>query len=306
MNVPAAYLGVILIWSTTPLAIKWSSDGVSFLFGALSRMTLGFFCVLVLCALRREFLRWDKAAFKAYGTAAIGIFPGMFCVYWGAQFIPSGWIAVVFGLSPLITAGLAAMLLGERTLTPARLLAQLCGLGGLAVVFQSGLALGPAAALGIGAVLFSTCCHTLSAVLLKRLRSDLPPTTLVAGGLGCSLPGFLMCWWLFDGVLPATVPPHTLVAIGYLGVVATTAGFTLYYYILHHLTASQVALITLISPLSALVIGNLLNGEVLQPRTLFGAALILLALVLHELLPASRARRGLPPVEPVAATAREA
>ena len=46
MRVPAAYLGLIALWSTTPLAIKWSSDGVSFLFGAASRMTLGLLCVL--------------------------------------------------------------------------------------------------------------------------------------------------------------------------------------------------------------------------------------------------------------------
>ncbi|HHH47726.1 MAG TPA: EamA family transporter, partial [Gammaproteobacteria bacterium] len=26
MSVPAAYLGVILIWATTPLAIQWSSE----------------------------------------------------------------------------------------------------------------------------------------------------------------------------------------------------------------------------------------------------------------------------------------
>ena len=31
MSVPAAYLGIVLIWSTTPLAIKWSSAGAGFL-----------------------------------------------------------------------------------------------------------------------------------------------------------------------------------------------------------------------------------------------------------------------------------
>ena len=30
MSVPAAFVGVILIWATTPLAIKWSGEGVSF------------------------------------------------------------------------------------------------------------------------------------------------------------------------------------------------------------------------------------------------------------------------------------
>ena len=41
MSVPAAYLGVIPIWSTTPLAIKWSGKDVGFLFGVTSRMLMG-------------------------------------------------------------------------------------------------------------------------------------------------------------------------------------------------------------------------------------------------------------------------
>ena len=33
MSVPAAYLAVVLIWSTTPLAVKWSGEGPGFLLG---------------------------------------------------------------------------------------------------------------------------------------------------------------------------------------------------------------------------------------------------------------------------------
>ena len=285
MNVPAAYLGVIVIWSTTPLAIKWSGEGVGFLFGALTRMLLGLFCVLLLCLARREFLRFDRAALRAYLAVAVGIFPAMLSVYWAAQFVPSGWISIVFGLSPLVTAAFAAVLLDEKVLTPARLVALACAVGGLAVVFQSSLDLGAAAALGLGAILVATCFHAASAVLLKRLAVPLPPLTLVAGGLLYAVPGYALCWWLFDGTTPAMIPPHALAGILYLGIIATTAGFALYYYILHHLRATQVALVALISPISALLLGAALNGEPLTTRTLLGAGLVLAALALHELLP---------------------
>lgn len=285
MNVPAAYLGVIVIWSTTPLAIKWSGEGVGFLFGALTRMLLGLACVLLLCLVRRQFLRFDRAALGAYLAAAVGIFPGMLCVYWGAQFVPSGWISIVFGLSPLVTAAFAAVLLDERVLTPLRLLALACAVGGLMVVFQSSLHLGQAAALGLGAVLIATFFHAASAVLVKRLAVPMPPLTLVAGGLLWAVPGYALCWWLFDGTTPTTIPSHALAGILYLGIVATSAGFALYYFILHRLAATQVALIALISPISALLLGAALNGEPLTSRTLLGAGLVLAALALHELLP---------------------
>ena len=41
MSIPAAFLGVVLIWATTPLAIKWSSEDAGYLFGVASRMVLG-------------------------------------------------------------------------------------------------------------------------------------------------------------------------------------------------------------------------------------------------------------------------
>lgn len=56
MSVPAAYLGVILIWSTTPLTIKWSGEGVGFLFGVTGRMALGAaLCVALIKLLRIDF-----------------------------------------------------------------------------------------------------------------------------------------------------------------------------------------------------------------------------------------------------------
>jgi drug/metabolite transporter (DMT)-like permease len=41
MSVPAAYLAVIAIWSTTPLGIQWSAQGAGFSFAVMSRMMIG-------------------------------------------------------------------------------------------------------------------------------------------------------------------------------------------------------------------------------------------------------------------------
>ena len=40
-SVPAAWLAVVLLWSTTPLAINWSLEGGSFAFAVFSRMIVG-------------------------------------------------------------------------------------------------------------------------------------------------------------------------------------------------------------------------------------------------------------------------
>ena len=52
-------------------------------------------------------------------------------------------------------------------------------------------------------------------------------------------------------------------------------GFALYYYIIKHLNAARVSLITLVTLVLALLLGHLLNGEIIAPRLWLGAATIL-------------------------------
>jgi drug/metabolite transporter (DMT)-like permease len=51
------------------------------------------------------------------------------------------------------------------------------------------------------------------------------------------------------------------VPAAYLGVFGSVIGFMLYYYTLKHLRVSTIALITLITPVTALLLGHYLNGE---------------------------------------------
>ncbi len=62
MPVPPSFLGVVLIWATTPLAIKWSSESAGFLFGVATRMLLGVLVCLARVALMSRRLRWHRQA----------------------------------------------------------------------------------------------------------------------------------------------------------------------------------------------------------------------------------------------------
>ena len=103
MIVRVAYLVVILIWSTTPLAIQWSSQGGGYLFGVSARLLIGLCVLYVIFKLARIYFSRTPAAIRVYFLSGFGIYIAMFSVYWGAQFIPSGWIAIVYGLSPIVT-----------------------------------------------------------------------------------------------------------------------------------------------------------------------------------------------------------
>ena len=282
MHIAIAYLSVVLLWATTPLAIKWSGEGPGFLFGVTGRMVIGIVCIGMVLLTTKQRLSWQHKARLTYMAAALQIYGSMIVVYWAAQFIPSGWISVLFGLTPLITALLARFWLGQSELNFSKLLSYLLGVGGLAIMFGSALTLGRDAALGIAAVILGAFLHSFSAVWIKRIDAGLPALTQVAGGLLIALPAYLLTWGVFDGEWPVHFTLPSIVSIVYLGVIATTAGFALYYYLLTQLSATRVALITLISPVLALLLGHAANHEPITPNVLAGALSIFSALFLHE------------------------
>jgi drug/metabolite transporter (DMT)-like permease len=274
MRITFAYISVVLLWATTPLAIKWSGEGPGFLFAVTSRMAIGMACILLTLAVLGRSLAWHRKALLTYLAVALQIYCSMIVVYWSAQFIPSGWISVIFGLTPLMTALLATLVLKEKHLSFSNLCAYCLGIGGLYIMFGSALNLGESAVLGIAGILLATLLQSIGAIWIKRINAGLPAIAQVAGGLGLALPAYLITWTLIDGQWPTTLSTVNIAAIAYLGMIATTIGFSLYYYLLTHLSATRVALISLMTPVMALMLGHLVNHEPLTQDTLIGTALI--------------------------------
>lgn len=283
MRIYLAYISIVLLWATTPLAIKWSGEGPGFLFAVTGRIAIGTACILLMLGLSKQRLLWHRKALETYLAVAVQIYGSLLAVYWAAQFIPSGWISVLFGLLPLMMALLAAIWLAERSLTIGNLLAYALGISGLWTLFGSALQIGHAAVLGIIGVLVSTFLQAVSSVWVKRIDAEIPALSQVTGGLLLSLPLYLMTWAVFDGHWPTEISPISLAAIVYLGAIATTFGFVLYYYLLLNQSTAKVALVTLVSPVMALLLGHAVNHEPLTIKVVTGTLLILGALLVHAL-----------------------
>ncbi|HEX7971157.1 MAG TPA: EamA family transporter [Thiobacillus sp.] len=197
--------------------------------------------------------------------------------------IPSGLISVIFGLSPLVTGVFAALWLGERTLTPIRLAGLGLALTGLWLIFGQPWPGDGRATLGTLAVLAGMTVQALGLVWIKRLNLRASSLAITTGSLGVAAPLFVLAWAIFDA---AQLPPATTLragaAIVYLGVLGSVVGFTLYYYVIKHLDAGRVALIMLVTPVNALLLGQTLNRERIPAIGWAGIALIGMGLLLYE------------------------
>ena len=283
MSVPLAYIGVIIIWSTTPLAIKWSGGDSGYLFGVTARMLIGllFSSALIMLLSKRQ-LPWDQHARKTYLVAGIAIYGAMLSVYWGSQYISSGFISVIFGLNPIVTGIMAALWLNERSLTPVKLLGVVLGIVGLFVIFSQGIQLGSHAAIGIAAVCLSVLLHSWSSVWFKKLQHNLTALEITHGGLLVSVPLYLLTWFILQGTWPENFSQRGLGSIVYLGIFGSVLGFVLFFYILKHVDVSRVSLITLVTPVVALFLGYALNNEILNAGIWFGTGLIMLGMSFYQ------------------------
>ena len=273
------YALLVLIWSSTWVAIKIGLEDAPALLGAGIRFAAAGVLLLAFAAARRRSLKTDRVL-----AITLGLLPFAFCyglVYWGEQYIPSGLTAVLFGVMPLYTAILAALLLQDEPLR-ARLLAGVAlALAGLALAFVESLELGSEdrAAIGAVAVLLSPLGAALGNVAIKRRAAGLDAIVLngwamLAGG-ALLLAGSAVSEDWGDAVWGA----NAIGSILYLAVVGSAVAFVVLTILLREMSAQASSFIALMIPFGALVFGALLYDEAITGRAVAGAALVVAGLL---------------------------
>ncbi len=297
MSVPLAYSAVVLVWSTTPLGVKWSAEGLSPFAGAFLRIAIAAMLAWVVCQCVGLKIRWDRKAMQVYLAANVGWFVGLLSVYQASISLSSGLISVLFGLSPIVSGVMARPLLGEPPFSGLQWVSLICGVTGLGFVFGGDLPAEGFSVEGILFALFGVVCFCLSGVLIKRIEAGLNPFSQTTGALLVSVPcyGVAMLLTGQSAIDMSQVSQRAILAVLYLAVFGSVIGFLSYFYVLEKLSASTVAAATLITPVLALLLGAVLEDEQVTVSLLAGAACILVGLVLFLFESKLFSRRSLSP-----------
>lgn len=282
MRLVAAYGLVVLIWSTTPLAIHWSNSSFSFIAAITLRMVLALATCYALLLLMRTPLVQRPGDWLVFAVGAFGLFPNMLLVYWAAQYIPSGLMSIIMGLYPFFVGFFTWAFFKEKVFTGTKLIAVLIAVGGLVVVNYGQLAVGPQAVFGVAALVVVSVLWGISSVWVKHLGQGVEPLRQGTGSLLVASPLFVITWLIIDGNIPEQVDVKSMLGVIYLVLAGSVVGHTLFFYILRKCTAMTVSLITLFSPLLAIAWGVLIEAEVLSGKTIVGGMLILLSLAIFQ------------------------
>lgn len=281
MPIWLAFLIVTLIWGSTPLAIQWSLAGMSYQFAVTARMGIGVVIFLLMIPwLKRRPASLEQVV-KVSLVSGLSMFLSMFCVYWGARFVPSGWMSVLFGFGPVVTGIMAAIWLQEP-FTKEKILGSLLGLAGLMVFFSQGESLGEHALMGVGVLMLGVIIYAAGNIGIKWYGQGVSPLWVTAGTIWVAFPLFLAAWWLSGTSWPSSWTFKSGMAIVYLGLVGTGIGFVCFYYLLSRVTAAKAVLVTLTAPAVALWLGVVFNQEPLHGGLVLGTLLVLGGLSLFQ------------------------
>lgn len=220
------------------------------------------------------------AAFFAMGLLN-NVLPFVLIV-WGQHRIASGLASILNATTPLFTVLVAHLLTPDEKLTRLKGAGVVVGFVGAAVM------IGPDALGGLGggvlaqlACLAAALSYAFAGIFGRRFkRMGVAPLATAAGQVSASTILLLPVMLLIDH--PWTLPmPHaaTWGAVLGVGILSTALAYVLYFRILAAAGATNLLLVTFLIPVSAILLGALVLGELLLLRHFLGMALIGLGLM---------------------------
>ena len=200
-------------------------------------------------------------------------------IVWGQSQISSGLAAILNATAPLFGVIVAGILLRDESATPLKITGVVVGFAGVIVMMDLS-SIATSSLLAQLAILVAALSYACASVYGRRFKATgLNPILVAAGQVtGSTLLLLPIALWV-DGNDPyANVPAQVWAAIISLAVFSTAAAYILYFKLLASAGATNILLVTLLVPVSAILLGWLFLEESLQTPHVIGMAMIALGL----------------------------
>ena len=196
--------------------------------------------------------------------------------------IPSGMASVLNATTPVFTV-LVAAAFGDERLIARRVVGVLLGLTGVIVLRGFAFEIDASQTIGILLSLGATVSFGFSALWANRKLTGKPPLATATFQLMSASVMMLVIATAVDQPWRLAMPGAvTWSAILGLAALSTAAAFIVFFQIIFRSGASTVMLVTLLVPVSAILLGYFVLGEEIEARELVGALIIGSALLVMD------------------------
>ncbi|MEM9775191.1 MAG: DMT family transporter [Chloroflexota bacterium] len=209
-------------------------------------------------------------------------------IVWGQTHIASGLASILNATTPFFTVLVAHFFLSDERLSGRRLIGVIIGIAGVAIMIGlqalEGLGGGNVALLAQLAIVAATLSYAFSGVYGRRFSGmGIAPVVVATGQLTAAAVMLIPIALLVDQ--PWNLPSPSLNVwwsiIG-LAVFSTSLAYIIYFRILAVAGATNLLLVTLLIPVSAVLLGFTVLGERLEPRHFVGMALLAIGLIIID------------------------
>jgi drug/metabolite transporter (DMT)-like permease len=281
----AAFAAVYLVWGSTYLAIRVGVETVPpLILAGLRHFAVGLFLYPILrwkTGVRPTVANWKSAAV----TGCLLLFVGNGGVSWAEQIVPSGVTALLVTMVSLWLVIVDWLRPGGVRPVPKVLLGLVLGFAGVALLVGPSHWGGSERVDLRGVAVLVIACFAWACGSIYSKHGEMPRSALLgvamqsfSGGVALLMAGLLS--GEFHRFHFAAVSSRSWVALAYLIVFGSCIGLSAYLYILQKSTSARVATYALVNPVVALILGWLFADEIISPRTLIAAVVILTAVVL--------------------------
>ena len=279
-----AFAAVYVLWGSTYLAIRFGVETIPpFLLAGLRHSTAGL--LLYAWTRRRGAARPQPKHWRsAVVVGGLMLLGGNGLVTWAEQRVPSGLAALIVASVPIWMTVIDGV---QRREPPHGIVVVglLLGLGGLAFLLAPGQFAGGSHVDPLGAAALLAAALFWAIGSLHARRAALPSSTLLATSMemiggGALLFAAAAAAGEWRGFSIAAVSTRSLLSLAYLVVAGSLLGFTAYIFLLGATTPARVSTYAYVNPVVAVLLGWLLAGEAVTPRTLVAAAVIVAAVAL--------------------------
>ena len=195
-------------------------------------------------------------------------------IFAGQTLITVGLSSIINAMTPLFTVLVMASF-REESLTINRIIGVVLGVVGVAVLrgFEGPFEFNQT--LGIALCLAGTLSYGFAALWGRRFLAGVPPLKSATCQLLCSTLIIAVVVCIIDRPWTLTMPSQGAIwSVIALAVFGTALAYIVFFKILVQAGASNVMLVTLLIPITALLLGNVFLGEQIQAKEVIGALII--------------------------------
>lgn len=272
------WLILCLVWGSTWFFIKIGLADLPPISFASARFIVATIIVLGIILINKIKLPNTKKQWKLLALTGFLQFSLNYSgVFWSEQYISSGLAAVLQATIPAFGLIAAWIHLPDERITGLKIGAICIGIAGVAIIFVEQLQItGFLAFIGCLTIVAGAAAAAEASVLTKALGGEIHPASMVFGQMLCGVPPMIMYSLLTEGnPLKFHWTNTSVFTVFYLAIVGTILTFWLYYWLLRQIESTKAMMISLVTPLIAVIVGAVTLGEKIPLQTFLGGLLIL-------------------------------